>query len=72
MLKLLDLKHIKYSKCLKDNNINLKPDEFLTVEFQDESGKYYTVLYPSILDVYGVGTLDYWIDFNSLKRENLN
>ncbi|MBQ3422230.1 MAG: hypothetical protein IJH34_11325 [Romboutsia sp.] len=71
LIKLLDLLNIKYSKSLKDNNISLKPDEFLTVEFEDESGEYYADLYPSILDVDGIGTLDYWIDFNSLKRKSL-
>lgn len=69
LIKLLDEKSVSYSDCLKEDFLNIGPDDEVNIYLTDESGTYIVVLYVGHLDVGNTSCLNYWIDFNGIAKQ---
>lgn len=68
LIELFKLKNIDYNEDIASDFFNLAPNESFETYIKDESGVYRIAIYVGHLDVQGVGCLNYWIDFNDMKK----
>ena len=68
LIELFKRKNISYNEDIDSDFFNLGADDYFETYIRDESGSYCITIYTGHLDVQGVGTLNYWIDFNNMKK----
>ena len=68
LIELFKRKNISYNEEINSDLFNLAPNDSFDTYISDESGSYRITIYVGLLDVLGVGTLNYWIDFNDMKK----